>query len=179
MSLRKLNINDLIEKQYGFRASPFELPEPSRQEELTRRTASEIFREVNGVPYYLPVTLDGVFIQHCVMSINAQKRIVETPMVNRRGSVKELISVDDYRIQLDGFLHRADGTFPDTEIEQLVLIFERNESIQLRSALSDYFLIEEDKVVIKSLEFPSMKGIVNVKNFRMSLVSDSIFDLEL
>jgi hypothetical protein len=172
-------MNEVIERTYGFKAQPFNVPAQARQDLTTRRTNAEIVREINGKPYYLPVELNDMLIQHCVMSITAQKRIVETPMVNRRGSVKELISVDDYKIQLDGFLIREDGTFPDTEIDELVRLFELNESIPLRSALSDYFLIEEDRVVIKSLDFPSMRGTTNVKNFRMSLVSDSIFELDL
>lgn len=179
INFRNFDAAARIEEIYGFNIRQFTVEQPAIQNGTTQRTNAEIVRELSGTPFYLPVTLDGLLLEHCVMSLTAQKIIVETPMVNRRGSVKELISADDYRIMLDGFFYRADGTYPDTEIDALVAIFDKNVSVALRSALSDYFLLAEDKVVIKKLDFPQQKGKVNVKYWKMELVSDSIFELEL
>jgi len=179
MNPAKFDINQQIEEIYGFKAKPFNVPSQPFQEQYTERTKAQIFQDIGGTPYYLPVIIGGMQIRHCVVAVTAQKIIVETPMVARRGSVKELISTDDYRISIDGFLHRPDGSYPDTEIDELVQLFEKNEALVMKSALTDYFILDEDKVIIKKLDFPSQKGKLNVKYFKMDVVSDSIFDLEL
>jgi hypothetical protein len=43
--------------------------------------------------------------------------------------------------------------------------------------LTDLFLTADDRVCIKSLNFPEVKGIEDVKPYEMELVSVNIFDL--
>ena len=116
-------------------------------------------------------------IPNSVISINGKKTIVETPMVGRKGTVKELISVDDYEINIAGVA--LDIDFPDQQIAKLNELYNINESITLKCALTDIFLEEEDKVVIKSIDFQEMRGCETAQIFKMNLVTDRSFELIL
>ena len=67
-----------------------------------------IVLEHKGTEYEIP---------NAVISIRGKKSIVETAMVGRKGTVKELISVDDYEIRIAGVC--LDVDFPDQQINAL------------------------------------------------------------
>lgn len=133
--------------------------------------------DVLGREFFLPVTIDGLKLPYCVIRISCKKTIVETALVNRRGTVKELINAEDYNIKLRGFLIGDNDQLPDEGITQLKDLFEKNESVVFRNALSDIFLTGDDKVVIKAIDFPEVKGVKNVRPFELDIVSDSEFTL--
>ena len=107
----------------------------------------------------MPVELNGIEIPNAVISIRGKKTIVETPMVGRKGTVKELISVDDYEIRIAGVA--LDNDFPDRQI----------------SELNELYNVKEDKVVIKSMDFAEMRGCETAQVFTMELVTDRSFEL--
>ena len=112
-----------------------------------------------------------------VVSIVAKKTIIETPLTGRQGTVKELIGIDDYEIRLVAVISGDD--YPEQEVMELVRLFEVNESVKMISALTDYFLKDEDRVVIKSMEFPAAEGVEDIQVVTMTLVSDQGFELEI
>ena len=116
-------------------------------------------------------------IPNAVISINGKKTIVETAMVGRKGTVKELISVDDYEINIAGVA--LDSDFPDSQIAELNDLYNINEAVTLKCALTDIFLEEEDKVVLKSIDFQEMRGCETSQVFKMNLVTDRSFELIL
>ncbi len=132
-------------------------------------------KDASGRWYFMPIELNSIEIPNAVISIKGNKTIVETAMVGRKGTVKELISVDDYDINIVGVILEDD--FPDEAIAELRDLFNMTESISLKCALTDIFLEEDDKVVIKSVEFPAMKGCETAQIFKMSLISDQSFEL--
>ena len=132
-------------------------------------------RDAQGRWYFMPVELGGVELPNTVSCIRGKKTIVETPMVGRKGTVKELISVDDYEINIAGVC--LDTDFPDQQINALKELYDINESVALKCALTDIFLDEEDKVVIKSIDFAEMRGCETAQAFTMELVTDRSFEL--
>ena len=72
-----------------------------------------------------------------------------------------------------------DIDFPDQQIAKLNELYNINESITLKCALTDIFLEEEDKVVIKSIDFQEMRGCETAQIFKMNLVTDRSFELIL
>ena len=132
-------------------------------------------RDAQGRWYFMPVELGGVELPNTVISIRGKKTIVETAMVGRKGTVKELISVDDYEIRIAGVC--LDTDFPDQQINALKELYDINESVTLKCALTDIFLDEEDKVVIKSIDFAEMRGCETAQAFTMELVTDRSFEL--
>lgn len=123
---------------------------------------------VKGVEYRLPYSL---------ISLRRRKTIVETEMVERSGSAKELIGLRDWQIDVKGFLINHDNQFPDLELIRLKEIFEANEPVQLKSALTDLFLSNIDRVVITDLDLPAEAKIVGIKQYNFQMLSDSIFTL--
>lgn len=136
-------------------------------------------KDANGYWYFMPVSLiykgKDYELPNAIISVSNKKIIVETPMVGRQGSVKELISMDDYEIAISGAL--IDKDFPDIEIDTLNQLYSVNAAIGLKSALTDIFMKEEDKVIIKSIDFAAMKGTENVQLYNMKLTTDRSFEL--
>lgn len=123
---------------------------------------------VKGAEYRLPYSL---------ISLRRRKTIVETEMVERGGTAKELIGLKDWEISVKGFLINHDNQFPDLELIRLKEIFEANEPVQLKSALTDLFLSNIDKVVITDLDLPAEAKIIGIKQYNFQMLSDSIFTL--
>ena len=114
-------------------------------------------------------------IPNSVISFTGKKNIVETAMVGRKGSVKELINIDDYEISIQGVVQSDD--FPEAELVELNELYNINESVILKCALTNVFLEEDDKVVIKGLDVSDMKGTDSFVIIKMSLITDRNFEL--
>ena len=144
-------------------------------------------RELQGRSFFMPVTFihtdkereitTEYEIPNAVIGFTGKKNIVETPMVGRRGTVKELISIDDYEISIAGAA--AESDWPEEQLAQLVELFEINEAVSLRCALTDIFMQEDDRVVIKDIEFAEMQGYETMQTVRISAVTDRSFELRI
>ncbi|MEG2122088.1 MAG: DUF6046 domain-containing protein, partial [Rikenellaceae bacterium] len=126
---------------------------------------------------FMPVTIGGLKIPFAVMTISGKKTIVETALVGAKGTVKELVSVDDYAITIAGMLYN--GTmYPELEISRFMELYLTNESVSLVSAFSDVvFNYGSDKVVIKSVSFPPMGGCEEMQAVKIECVSDAPYEL--
>lgn len=136
----------------------------------------------NGNEVFLPIWLikpngEKVLLSNTVSSFVSKISIVETPMVNRKGSVKEEISIDDWDINIKGIIVSKDYDYPDQEVYELNQLKEMGVALGIENARASLLLEEKEMVVIKSLTFPELKGMKNVQPFEMNLVSDIEFDL--
>ena len=138
-------------------------------------------RDANGRWYFMPVVLvykgKEYEMPNSLISIRGKKNIVSTPMVGRKGSVKELINIEDYDIRIQGVA--LDTDWPDDQLAAIKEIYAVNESVQLKCALTDIFMDEEDMVVIKSIDIPEMKGIEHAQTYSLELETDRSFELIL
>lgn len=136
-------------------------------------------RDANGRWYFMPVVLvykgKEYKMPNSLISIRGKKNIVSTPMVGRKGTVKELISMDDYEIRIQGVA--LDTDWPDDQLATIKEIYSVNESVQLKCALTDIFMDEEDMVVIKSIDIPEMKGVEHAQTYSLDLETDRSFEL--
>lgn len=133
----------------------------------------------NGVYQFMPVSLNGISLWNPIIRAVGRKTIVETPLIERRGSVKEIISIDDYVINIRGIIKRKDGYWPDRELEELLSLYRLNEAIPIQSALTGRLLNGEEYVVITNLDLPEQPGFVESINYSIECVSDIPFELEL
>jgi hypothetical protein len=189
-----LSIPALFEQAFGYRSRAFE---PQFKPQSPERTIDNPYysgRSLNGSPYtavdkvtgreyYMPVTLGGMSLPFPVVSVTCRKHIIETPLVERRGTVKELISIEDWDIKIKGLIVSTSDVYPEEAVTQLRDLFERNEAIEMQNAITDIFLITPDRkgsdlVVIKDISFPEVRGVMNVRAYELSLVSDAPFDLK-
>ncbi|HXS38338.1 MAG TPA: DUF6046 domain-containing protein [Flavipsychrobacter sp.] len=194
------SIPDLFQQAFGF--SP---DEPQFQD-----LSVPVLQSKNGSPYYgfdgkgrryfMPVTLGGLTLQYPVVDITVKKTIVDTPMVNRRGSVKELISIQEYEINIKGLIVGLTPDYPENEVTALRELFEKNESVAIVCPKTDIFLITQDRasqnnqgtnlfgtqaknqvdqVVITELKLVTAgKSFApNVQPYEMNLSSDTPFSL--
>lgn len=138
-------------------------------------------KDAQGRYYFMPVVFEHkgkeYEIPNAVISFTGKKNIVETAMVGRKGSVKELISIDDYEISIQGIASSDD--FPEAAIAELNELYNINEAVALKCALTDIFLEEDDRVVIKSIDISDMKGTETFQVFKIDLVTDCSFELTI
>lgn len=141
-----------------------------------------------GVEVWLPVVFrelpNDVFpngtlmLPHAVVRINSTKTIVKTPMVERGGAVRELYSVDDYKITIKGFLIDPNKMWPEAQLMQLKALFEYNNSVVLDNALTNLFVATK-RVAIESFDLPEVEGgRKHVRPFTLQCESDQILTLE-
>lgn len=175
------NIPDLFALIFNYQALPYPAGSfnitASYQDKFSSLGSSLEGKTEFGTPYFLPVKLNGIELPFPLINITAKKRIVQTPLVGRRGTVKELINIEDYAITIKGIAIEKDNRFPEFSITQLKELFEENVSVPIQCALTDIFLQEDDSVVIQSLNLPDMKGIEHAQAYEMKLISDQDFEL--
>jgi Domain of unknown function (DUF6046) len=186
----EFNIKDIFEKAFGYTApQKFSIPKAD-----DRKESSDLGQPFYGVDelgreHFLPVKINGYLIPFAVVSVSAKKTIISTAMPERGGSVHEIISVDDYAINIKGIMINDDNNFPEKEITKIHQLFEVNSSVELRSALTDIFLrggnaanegLQDQlhQVVIKDVNYPAVSGVEHAKPFEIICESDMIFTLE-
>jgi hypothetical protein len=180
-----LSLADLFADAFGYRTPAFE-PQfdklPARKERSDTGAAYWSIDQATGREYYMPVTLGDQELPFPVISIRSRKMIVETPMVEQRGTVKELISSEDYEITIRGLIISKEREYPEAKVKMLRDLYERNEALTIICPITDIFLATPDRggydsVVIKSISFPEVRGKMTVRAYELELVSDSILNL--
>ena len=145
-----------------------------------------------GKEYFMPVTLvyedaaAGRSVRYSlpypIVSVSGRKTIIETPLSERRGTVKELICQRDYEIVIRGFIIGTNNEFPENEVTRLRDVYEQNTALSIECPLTDIFLLRPDRkgsdqVVIYGLDLPEIKGVKNVRPYCIRMLSDEAFDL--
>lgn len=159
----------------------------------TETKQSNILTNYKGREVWLPIRffdLDPsifpsgeLLMPWAVISVTGKKEFIRTPMAQRNGSVKELFNIDDYDIQIKGFLIDLEGrSFPEAQLMELYKLWNIGGAIGLDNALTNVFLPEDRefrKVVITGFNLPEVEGgKKHVRPFSMTLESDQIFTLE-
>ncbi|QKX04887.1 hypothetical protein HN014_08135 [Aquimarina sp. TRL1] len=129
-----------------------------------------------GTPYFMDLIIDGkTFPNEPLITINGQKRIVETVVTgsNRRGTVKELISADDYRIRIEGICFDQKRQYPQKQVEEIISICEENRALPVKNDLLELFNVHS--LVIKSYSFDKMQGQPHMQKYIINAISDEDF----
>jgi hypothetical protein len=138
-----------------------------------------------GTLEYLPVTLGELEIPNALITITGKKNIVETPMVGRKGTIKELINIEDYDIKITGlWINDESNDYPEEEVAAFMKLWKKNESVKIVNALTDIIFTSDDSdfsdmVVTKGFSMPDMKGIQHAQVIQIDCVSDQYFELEI
>ena len=202
------SIADLFEKTFGYKTQAFDpLFDPVTGDggvnSLTRTEfgahGSEYYADdALGREYFMPVkvmypdnestsnaqadVLKTWYLPYPVISITSRKTIIETPLTERRGTVKELINIQDYEIVIKGFIINRSNEFPEIDVTTLRSIYELNASLSIQCPLTDIFLLRPDRsgsdqVVIYDLKFPAISGVKNIRPYELRMISDEPFNL--
>jgi len=191
-----LSLTDMFEKQFGYQM-PDWTPKldpvygdtlGTRQNNGFAAGTAYYGKDQLGREVYLPITITypdltnnnlpkDLVLNYAVIAVTSRKKIVETPMTERKGTVKELIQIEDYRITIKGFLiNTKSNQLPEVDVTNLRMVYECNLPVKLKCALTDIFL-GSDQVVITDFNFPDVKGVKNVRPFELQLVNDAPFNL--
>lgn len=179
-----MSLSDLFEQAFGYRTTAFNAI-PIRTEAGVHG-APYYATDAHGKEYFLPVTLTSpgrtIELPYPVISITSRKTIIETPLTERRGTVKELINIQDYEINIKGFIISDTNDFPETAITLLRDLYEQNTAVSITNPITDIFLLRTDRkgsdqVVIKEIRLPPITGIKNIRPYELVLVSDEPFNL--
>jgi hypothetical protein len=127
----------------------------------------------------LKFSFDELLLAYTTVSVSVKKTMIETPLVERSGSVKELFNVDDYMIEIKGFLIDENRVWPEKELNYMRALAESDQSIGIDNALTNIYLADKgQQVVIKDFKLPEVSGgRKHVRPFSMQLASDNIFEL--
>ncbi|MDR3286874.1 MAG: DUF6046 domain-containing protein [Prevotellaceae bacterium] len=108
--------------------------------------------------------------------ITKANTIVETPVVNRDGTVKEFINAKDYDIVISGdIISDSQYYFPVDEMKTLIGLLSKKTNLNVESSLMYMFDIKQ--MVFKSGTFDqSMAKYVNAMPFSLTFVSDIDYD---
>lgn len=205
--MNEFDLKEMFRLAFGYNAPPFFFGIQEKVEKKlfgsdeNERTYTELEiypsrRETNimGVPFYhtaegksevfLPAWLvkpngDKYLLQNTVMSLSAKKTMVETKMVNRTGDVTEEICMDNWEINIKGIIVSNDLDYPDTEVAELTELFEQKYALGIQNARTSLVLSGDEKIIIRSLRFPEVKGIKRAQAFEMNCKSDVDFSLEI
>jgi hypothetical protein len=114
----------------------------------------------------MSVTGKNIIIRRNVLKIDGSN--------NRRGSIKEIWSQDDYEVNIAGVLIGEDGKRPEADLMKLRTYFEAREPILVSNELFRIFNIE--RLAIENYALPSTKGIEN-QTFTIKAYSNDMFEL--
>lgn len=201
----KFNIPHLLESIVGYKGMPFPAAWLGRVNGRVGQTTGGKFKTPEGPEstqayadngavlrkfdllgnyYFMPVVFSAngrdYEIDCALVSLQLKKTIVETPLVGQRGSVKELISRQDYHVSITGCLISGEkGFWPEDRVNALRELYEINDAVSLKCALTDCFFDEDDKVVITEMSFPNPDQVEDVVPVSLQCVSDRVFELKI
>lgn len=182
------DLNTLWQISFGYKGLPFpaallgsDLPGLSgpgeRKRMRSKITGSPYYEQLaNGRLVFMPVWLDDKLLPITRIGISRRKIIKETTITGRRGTVKELISSDDYHITIQGLAFGEHRQYPEGEIFMLKQLAGQNRSLGIRSVITDLMLEDNDQVVITDISFPVAQS-EHVQPWEIKLLSDEVFDL--
>lgn len=135
-----------------------------------------------GKPVFMPLRLGGVVLPNePSVSFSSRKNIVETPLVgsSRRGTVKELISVEDWQVTIRGIAINFNSKefYPEDIIKGLRDLYERNEALEVQCALTR--LLGIYRLVIRDFSLPEMIGVQHAQAYQFTCTSDEDFILDI
>lgn len=112
-----------------------------------------------------------------LISVSRAKRIIKTEVAGRDGTVKELISQDDWKVQIKGFVINEDHPYeyPEDEVAKIKELSDVPVSITIINDLCRYMGIH--KVVLESIDLPAIEGFPGVQPFQIECSSDEPFEL--
>lgn len=165
-----------------YQGEDFELEETSEPLKTQSNKGTTLYKkDALGNYYFMPVTFihqgKEYEIPCALISFTGRKNIIETPLVGRQGSVKELISMEDYQISITGVVFGENQVWPEEQLDAINELYNINEAIELKCALTDVFLSENDKVVILELNLPQAGQTEHVQVVEIKCVTDRAFEL--
>jgi hypothetical protein len=151
------------------------------------KTGSIQVKNLYGKPVVCPVTIGGITLGSgqagniwmqpmCV--VEGAKRIVKTPIAggSYRGTIKEFINFDDYRIRIHGFLVNFNKReYPVDQAQILKDLWQRNEALPFDCIITNDLF---SHVVIEDMILDELNMAPGLQRYEISATSDGIMEVE-
>ena len=124
----------------------------------------------------LTETADDILITSAVCKVTMQKTIVATAIAGRDGTVKELISAQDYDIEVTFSLINTVDEYPADAMRLLSDLARENSAVYIDSAFLRLFDI--DRAVVEKIEI-NQSTYGNTQEVVMNLASDNDYEVEV
>jgi hypothetical protein len=188
--LNRYQINEGVSKNNG--AGYEKIP--------TYAFTKEVALSYLGTPLFFPMTIDGVLLPNApLITVSGIKNVIKTPVASRDFTVKEIVSLDDYKINIKGIATNYDPIngvakntsstvyeeFPEDWFVLLNNLYKRKQSEKTPDTISlpvqcDYLrMLGIHYLVIESIDFPPMAGVQSALAYEMKAVSDENIELVL
>ena len=119
-----------------------------------------------------PLEIGGYnFVYGALIQVKGHKNIVVTEIPGGRGTIKELVSVPDYEITITGKLYCKNNALLLSELENLVALWDKDESLDIICPYTDLFGIK--KIAIQNFNPIIKDGFQSVLWYTMSGLSDN------
>lgn len=121
------------------------------------------------------ITYEKLVMNACLTSVQRSKNVVQTiPVSANIGSVKEIVSTNEYTINVRGFITNADNPL-NYNLDAILLlrtILESTEPLKIGSFFCQMLGIEQ--VVVNDYSFEQLQGMSGVVQFQINMISDTI-----
>lgn len=124
----------------------------------------------------LTESADDITINSAVCKVNMKKTIVQTAVAGRDGTVKEMISAQDFEIEVSATLINTEDEYPADAVRALSDLARENRAVYVDSAFLRLFDI--DRAVVKELEV-SQSTWGNTQEITLTMDSDADYEVEV
>jgi len=134
-------------------------------------------KDILGRPFYSQVKINDIWLPNePLLTVSGSKTIVKTAVAGRAGTVKELISANDYNLKIQGIIINSNGSgYPEEDVMRLHELFKIGKTVKIESRLLD--IIGVNTFVIESFSLPHVQGRINIQPYELNCVSDDEFDV--
>lgn len=133
---------------------------------------------LTGSLFVMPLKIgDYKFAIDPIISVSSSREIVRTIMPGFAGTIKEVISDDDYRITMRGLIINEDNDdYPYEQVAELDALKKSTSALTVENKLLN-LCFGVNQLVIESMEFEGAEGMQCMQTFVISALSDR--DVEL
>lgn len=188
--MAEFDINELYQRRFGFVAPPFPqggIPDPKNL--IPFKKLSGLFNRDSmlGAELRMPMalTIPGrekyQFPNEPIISLRGANDVAITTLNRggKRGNVKELINLEDYKINIRGLIYNQEANdYPEQIVSSIREILEHPGSLQMDCLFTRLFNIS--LVTVLDFSFPREEETAfRIQEYEINLISDEDFELEL
>jgi len=171
----------VYENTFGYIQVPKILGLDPKVQRTSTRYGTDLYKkDENGRDVFSPVTLkwggNEVTLPYSTVSVTGSKKIVNTDLINRKGSVNEQISLNDYIFQINGVVV-SDQELPEDWLALFAQLFTTKEPIEIVNPVTDFYLADNQNIIITSHNLPSMQGVSNAQAFSFKAKTETNLEL--
>lgn len=141
---------------------------------------ADVMTGLLGVPIMLPCKLeDKMLPNEPLITLSGTKRVVMTEVDGQDGTFKELYSIGDMEVVIQGVCVNDDDpdNYPRDQVQMIRNLVEQPRHLSITNKLTELWNITH--VSVLSYSFPAIPGEIGVQGYELRCVSDRDFKLRL